>query len=135
MKTQSTQQQSMIKILGVFGFMLFMMIAFNPIYAQNETSNKTIEGVISDVDGPLPNVNIVLKGTNKGVVTDENGAFVFPTPLKKDDVLVVSYLGYTTEEVAIKEDTQALKLVLTEDQVQIIGALDTGKPYKSKRTE
>ena len=46
-----------------------------------------------------------------------------------------SYLGYETQKVEIKDDTTFINLKLTIDSVTMIGALDSGKPYKSKRKD
>jgi hypothetical protein len=135
-----TQKQS-FKALSLIGIMVFALLAFNPISAQTNsasttetTSNeRTISGLVSTEDGPLPGVNIVLKGTKTGVNTDLKGEFTFPKKLKTGDVLVFSYLGYENQKVTIKDDTTFIKLVLTEDLVEMIGALDSAKPYKSKR--
>jgi hypothetical protein len=47
--------------------------------------------------------------------------------------LVFSYLGYETQKVSITDKTSFITLELTPDMVEMIGAIDTNKPYKSKR--
>jgi hypothetical protein len=119
-----------------FGLILTLMLvtfAFNNVNAQTTTQEKTIKGVISDEAGPLESASIILKGTKTGTTTDSKGEFTFPKPLKTDDVLLISFLGYETLEIKIKEDTTFLRLVLTEDLLEFAGALATDKPYKSKR--
>ena len=98
--------------------------------------NATVSGVILDKEmnnEPLPFANIMIKGTKTGTTTDSKGEFTFPKPLKTDDVLLISFLGYETLEIKIKEDTTFLRLVLTEDLLEFSGALATDQPYKSKR--
>jgi TonB-linked SusC/RagA family outer membrane protein len=84
-----------------------------------------IKGTVADANGmPLPGVSIIVKNTTKGVSTDFDGNFTV-TNVNKGEVLVFSYLGYVTKEVAItnantlnvqlKEDTQSL------DEVVVIG--------------
>ncbi|MDN5204200.1 TonB-dependent receptor [Fulvivirgaceae bacterium BMA10] len=63
--------------------------------------DKTITGTVTDENGNgLPGVNVLVKDTNIGVVTDINGDYKLDVP---DDatVLVFSYVGYLTEEVDI----------------------------------
>ncbi|MDN5205694.1 TonB-dependent receptor [Fulvivirgaceae bacterium BMA10] len=63
--------------------------------------DKTITGKVTDENGEgLPGVNVFVKDTNVGVVTDINGNYKLNVP---DDVtiLVFSYVGYITEEVDI----------------------------------
>ncbi|BAO76029.1 carboxypeptidase-like regulatory domain-containing protein [Winogradskyella sp. PG-2] len=142
MKTQLTlSQKQTLKVINLIGIMMFALLSFNPTYAQtNSTPTKevisnerTIKGLVSTEDGALPGVNIVLQGTRTGVNTDSNGEFTFPVKLKTGDVLIFSYLGFENQQVTIKDDTTFIKLVLTEDLVEMIGALDSAKPYKSKR--
>ncbi len=85
---------------------------------------QTIRGVVSDVGGPLPGVNITIKGTNRGVLTDFEGGYKLSNVLEKD-ILVFSYLGYTTQEISASGKT-TLDVILSEDiqsldQVVVIG--------------
>ena len=137
MKTLLFTQNPSFKTLG-FMAIIFTLFAFNPLFSQAKTNDtsineRTIKGVISTDDGPLVGANIVLKGTKTGVITNGKGEFTFPVKLKTGDVLLVSYLGYEAQAIEIKDDTTFINLVLTEDMVEMIGALDSNKPYKSKR--
>jgi TonB-linked SusC/RagA family outer membrane protein len=70
---------------------------------------------------PLPNVSILEKGTNNGTVTKDDGSFSLNV-LNTNAVLVISYVGFTTQEVSIsgrssiaiqlKEDTKELNQVV-----------------------
>ena len=73
-----------------------------------------INGTITDAAGsPLPGVTIVVKNTNKGASSDFDGNFSIPQ-VSKGDVLVFSYIGFTTKEIIIS-DASALNVVLEED--------------------
>ena len=142
MKTQLTLPQTKnFKTIIFIGFMMLTLFAFNPIYGQTNAvkateitvNERTVKGLVSDENEPLLGVNIVLEGTRTGTTTNEKGEFTFPKKLKTGDVLLFSYLGYETQKVEIKEDTTFIELKLTIDSVTMIGALDSGKPYKSKR--
>lgn len=117
------------KTLGFIMTLMLVTFTFNTVNAQE----KTIKGVISNEAGPLESASIILKGTKTGTTTNTKGEFTFPKPLKTDDVLLISFLGYETLEVKIKDDSTFLRLVLTEDLVEFAGALATDKPYKTKR--
>jgi hypothetical protein len=143
MKTQFTfPTNKALSSLGLFMTLIITCITFTPIQAQSQKSNVTnvaqneriIKGVISDANGPLESASIILKGTNTGTTTDSKGEFTFPKPLATGDILLVSYLGYENQDVKIKENTTFLRLVLTEDLLEFVGALNTDKPYKSKRS-
>lgn len=59
---------------------------------------QPIKGKILDETGQgLPGVTILIKGTAKGVVTDENG--IFALEANQGDVLVISSIGYKTQEI------------------------------------
>ena len=135
MKLQLTlPAQKKFRILSIMSLITMVFMTFNTLSAQNTVSNeRTITGLVANEDGPLPGVNITLDGTRVGAVTDENGKFTFPKKLKTGDVLVFSYLGYETQKKSIKANTSFIKLELTTDMIEMIGALDSGKPYKSKR--
>jgi len=64
--------------------------------------SQTITGKVTSVeDGePLPGVNVLVKGTSQGTVTDMNGAYSL-TVSTPNPVLVFSFIGYTTEEVVV----------------------------------
>ncbi len=60
---------------------------------------RNVKGTVSDATGPLPGVSVMVKGTTTGTSTDINGAYSIQIP-GPDAVLVFSYIGYRTEEVA-----------------------------------
>ncbi len=79
-------------------FILFVLLT-NVFFAQ-----QAITGTVTDDGGsPLPGVNIVIKGTNQGSTTDFDGKYsIEATP---DNVLVFSYVGFNSKEVAVKDQT------------------------------
>lgn len=62
-------------------------------------------------DTPIPNVNILLKGTQRGTQTDESGWFSLR--VQANEVLVFSSLGYGTYERAVPETQEELEIVLS----------------------
>ena len=81
----------------------------------------TIKGEVQDESKePLIGASVIIKNTTTGVVTDYDGAF----SLKADQnllplTLVVSYLGYTTQEVKVVTADERLKIVLSDNAVVI----------------
>jgi TonB-linked SusC/RagA family outer membrane protein len=67
--------------------------------------NGTVRGTIVDAsDGsPLPGCTVQVKGTTNGTVSDMNGKFSIQ--VNGNAVLVFSYVGYQTQEVAVKPNT------------------------------
>ncbi|OZI10110.1 SusC/RagA family protein [Siphonobacter sp. BAB-5385] len=110
---------------------------FAPLYITNRQA-IIIRGTVSDGKDNLPGVNVGIKGTNKGVTTDVNGAFTISVP-DTDVTLVFSYIGYTTQEinvgnlttlnVTLQSDSKALDEVVvvgygTQKKVNLTGAVD-----------
>lgn len=68
------------------------------------TKDITVTGIITDNKGvTLPGVSVKVKGTSNGVVSDLNGRFSIR--VVNDGVLVFSYVGFTTQEVAVSNKT------------------------------
>ncbi|UII26752.1 TonB-dependent receptor [Fulvivirga maritima] len=69
-----------------------------------EVAEVTVSGIVKDMNGdPLPGVNVVIKGTSKGSITDINGAFTLTVP--DDATLIFSYIGFNTEEISVNGRT------------------------------
>lgn len=63
--------------------------------------NRTVTGKITDDTGEgLPGVNVVLKGTSTGSVTDINGAYSIAVD-GNNTTLVISAIGFATQEIAV----------------------------------
>ncbi len=77
----------------------------------------TITGTVADGSGPLPGVNIVIKGTSIGQVTDSDGRYSIAVP-NADATLVFSFVGYVTEEITIGE-RRTIDVSLVESSAQI----------------
>jgi len=85
----------------------------------------SVSGTIMDQDGePLIGVNIQIKGSNKGTSTDFDGNFTLED-IDENAVLVVSYIGYQTQEIALAGESN-LEIVMESDsqlldEVVVIG--------------
>jgi iron complex outermembrane recepter protein len=83
----------------------------DPSVKTTEVVDKSITGSVIDVNGQqLVGVNIVVKGTTKGTVTDDNGSFKLA--VENGDVLVFSFVGYKNQEVKVTEDMNDIKIKL-----------------------
>lgn len=108
------------------------------IYAQNSNTSqqnvvsqsKKISGKVSDKNGPIPGANINIKGSTLGTVTDIDGHFTILVN-NTNTTLSFSYIGYTTQEVLIKNQS-SISVVLNEinstlDEVVVIGYVSKKK--------
>lgn len=101
--------------------------------------DKLLAGTVVEETGPLPGANIILEGTTIGTATNFDGEFVFPKSLKEGDVLVVSYLGFTTQKIKIKKEQTQLNAVLNinmqyDMSCMLMGEVEVNTVYESKRT-
>ncbi|GGX33987.1 outer membrane beta-barrel protein [Aquimarina muelleri] len=72
-----------------------------------------IRGVVTDIENQaLPGVNVYIKGTNQGTLTDLDGKYSIKT--FTGSVLVFSYMGMTNEEKEVKDQTN-FNIILKED--------------------
>ena len=139
MKVRTT---NILKTLSLLTITIVVSYFTNPIYAQNQKvatgsiadQEMTVTGKVTDEKGPLSGVNIVLKGSKVGVITDINGMYTFPKSLSSGDVLVFSFLGYDKQEVTIDSKTRVINIVMSDNYIEIMGAPNTNQPYKSKRS-
>ena len=78
-----------------------------------QQDKRTITGVVKDANGePVIGANVVEKGTTNGTITDVDGKFTLS--VAPGATLAVSYIGYTTSEVAVGNQS-SLELTLQED--------------------
>lgn len=102
-------------------FLLLTLLSFS----LTALAQQKVTGKVKDSSGePVIGASVVVKGNNTmGTITDFDGNFMLDVPTKS--VLVISYIGYVTQEVPtagkksleiiLKEDTKAL------DEVVVIG--------------
>lgn len=91
-----------------------------------EYLQRSISGKVSDSEGnPLPGVSIIVKGTTNGTTTNIDGGFSLTVADENDVVLVFSFIGYTTQEIAVA-GRLAINVVLvpslqTLDEIVVVG--------------
>ncbi len=80
---------------------LGLMLLSSQTFAQG----TSVSGTIKDTDSgdPIPGVNVVIKGTSSGTVTDIDGKYSIL--IGENDVLVYSFVGYATQEITVGSQT------------------------------
>lgn len=92
--------------------LVFLVLLSISLSAQN-----VIKGTVTDSNHqPLPGINVIVDGTNKGTATNFDGMFTI-TLSNENKVLIFSSLGYTTQKVTI--DGSDLSIVMIEDSNQL----------------
>tara|TARA_B100000780_G_scaffold84573_1_gene57889 strand:+ start:6489 stop:9668 length:3180 start_codon:yes stop_codon:yes gene_type:complete len=111
---------------------LIVLISFifisNTLYSQN----INVKGVVTDaVTGEtLPGVNVIIKNSSKGDVTDFDGNYKISS-VPKGSILVFSYLGFETKELTV--DNEIINVVLEESSETLNEIVVIG--YGSQRKE
>ncbi|MDQ2720555.1 MAG: SusC/RagA family TonB-linked outer membrane protein, partial [Bacteroidota bacterium] len=108
------------------------MIAFFFIAASGWAQVKRVSGtIVSDVDGkPLSGVTIELKGKKSGTQTNENGEFSIDA--SPNDVIVVSYTGYSNQDVKVGS-ASTFNLVLKYDVGKLNEVVVVGYGTQSRK--
>lgn len=130
----------MKNLLKVFLMCFITLFAFA---GQMMGQQKTITGrVVDALNEGMPGVNVQVKGTTSGTITNIDGDFSISVPNTKS-VLVFTFIGYVKQEVAVgnqtklniqmKDDTQSLDEVVvvaygTARKGDLTGALTTMRP-------
>ena len=109
---------------------------------ENSSDEKMkVSGTVLAADTKIPvmGASVIIRGTTNGTLTDLDGKFTL-TGLKKDDVIQVSFVGFQTRSVIVKDESPLT--IMLDDDVQNLeemvvvgmGAKD-GKPAKAENTD
>lgn len=88
-------------------------------------SQKTVKGVVVDETGlPMIGANVIVKNTNKGTITNLDGAYVI-SGVKSDDILIFRYVGYEDKGMKVgnqfKIDIKLLPSSIQLEETVVIG--------------
>ncbi len=99
------------------------------------TAQKVVSGTVQDENGlGLPGATVLIKGTSISAVTNSNGAFALEIT-NDDAILVVSFIGYQKQEVAVNGRTQInIKLLPSEALLKDVVVVGYGSQKKSDVT-
>src|SRR6187402_2714191 len=97
------------KLYRCLGISVWILLVFLKVSAQS----RPVTGTVNESSGSnLPGVSVNIKGTTMGTVTDANGNYTVNA--SASDVLMFSFIGYTTEEITVGQQT-SINVTLTED--------------------
>ena len=105
---------------------LIIMLSGSVVFSQ-----ITVTGVVSDSGGPVPGVNVVVKGTTNGASTDFDGRYTINN-VPSDGTLVFSYLGFQTQEAQVNGRT-SIDVTLEEDAAELEAVVVVGYGTQSVR--
>lgn len=93
-----------------------------------QVSGKVMDAVTNEA---LPGVSVLVKNTNNGILTDEQGQFTLTA--KANDVLVISYVGYTGQEVRVNSGKQVYNISLQPTTSDLEEVVVTGYSTQRKK--
>ncbi len=97
---------------------------YSGINEANQQQQKRVYGTVTDQEGEtLPYVTVLIKGTNIGTTTDENG--LYEINVNGDVILIFSYMGFRDYEVSTAGKTR-LDVTLLENNVRLEEVVVTG---------
>ena len=125
-----------MKLLLTKALLLAILSAFfchNKLLAQ-EGAAKQINGTVTAESGQaLSGASVAVKGSTRGTITGDDGKFAITATEK--DVLVISYIGYATQEIAVGGQTNIdVKLLSDETSLEEVVVVAYGVQKRSDVT-
>ncbi len=118
-------------------FSLLIAICFSAVVhavpsGKASDQPKNVSGQVTGADGiSLPGVNVLIKGTNKGVVTNNDGNYSLEVE-NPNTILVFSFIGFITQEVTVNSQT-TINVILKEDVKSLDEVIVTGYGTQKKK--
>jgi hypothetical protein len=118
-------------------FSLLFVLISTAVYAQSQT----VTGIVRDHDQQaLVGASVSVKGTDQGVLTDENGRFSISVDLSKHDILLFSYLAKKSTELSLAEKGTKIDLTMYDDpgffpELVVTGAATADQVYTEKKSD
>jgi TonB-linked SusC/RagA family outer membrane protein len=106
---------------------IFLMLAGTLIAQTITVKGKITSGTTGEV---LPGVNVIVKGTSIGTVTDSNGNYTLAAP--PDGKLLISFIGFKTREMDIAGNN-VINVVLEEETIDLEEVVAIGYGVVKKR--
>ncbi len=124
----------MLKFLRILRLAtILLLMATLQVLAGTNTmlQPRTITGTVVDSDGvPLPGVNIVIKGTSIGTITDAEGNYSL-SDVPDDAIMVLTYIGMMSQEVPVGDQT-TINLTMEPDFLGLEEVVVTGYGTQKK---
>ncbi len=92
-------------------YLLFKLLFLLSFSLSAQKKSNTISGVVTDLGRTISNVNIIIKGSDRGTKTDAKGNYSINA--SPGDVLIYSYVGMQTTEIIVEDVTTILNIQLT----------------------
>ncbi|NIG55088.1 TonB-dependent receptor [Chitinophaga sp. Cy-1792] len=102
----------------------------NTVSVQQQ--DKKITGTVTDASGPLPGAVVLIKGTNKGAITDANGRFTINAATEGPVVLTISMVGYKAQDIAYNDAPLQVTLISASRELGQVLVVGYGSQSRTK---
>lgn len=107
---------------------ILLLFTFSLLTIASFAQRKIIEGRVVSSDGEvLPGVSVLIKGSQTGTSTDVDGKFSLR--VSPDDVLLISFIGFNTQEIVVGDqtfiDVKLTTNLTTLEEVMVVGYGET----------
>ena len=110
-----------------------VILSLRPQAGQQGQQTTRVRGLVTDAEGrPMIGAAVIVKGTTVGTSTDAAGRFEVNVPAGRN-ILVFSFIGWTTQEVDIAGRTE-LRVTMAEDAQAVEEVVVTGMFTKSRES-
>lgn len=120
-----------VKFRGLYSLLLLFL--FSAISLTVSAQTRTITGTIKDSDGVgLPGVNVIVKGTTVGIVSDFKGNYSLVIHDLKNVTLVFSFIGLETQEIPLKnQDVINVTMKTSSQEINDVVVVGYGQQKKA----
>jgi TonB-linked SusC/RagA family outer membrane protein len=124
--------------VSLYSLLTVMCFTHSPTFARNaavavlQTQQQQITGTVTDNNGALPGVSVMIKGKNQGTITDQKGSYTIT--VASGDVLVFSSISYKTVEIPI-DNQSVINVLLQEDATTLKEVVVNAGYYSVKDKE
>ena len=114
------KKHSLIKRQRLLIGFLLLLFGTGSVFADSnititgpQQNGKTVTCIVKDTDGPVVGASVAVKGTSNGQATNPDGKAVLNN-VSSNAVLVISFIGYDTKEIAVGNRT-IINVILTQN--------------------
>ena len=93
----------------------------------SQQKERLLRGTVTDKSGQaIPGVAVQVKGTDQGAITDADGGYYIMVKDVENPVLVFSFMGMQTQEIAFEKGKHVINVTMQESQQEMEEVVVTG---------
>ena len=114
-------------------YLRFFLLFFSVAITSLSFAQQTVTGRVTDntTTQGLPGINVIVKGTSRGTITDANGNFSIAA--SPGEVLMISAVNYTPQEIIVGTNTSLSDIVLATRNAQLNEVVVIGYGQRQRR--